>query len=282
MTTTKITDVRTSIARSSDGTEIAYHSLGHGPGLVIVGGVLSQGSDYMALANALSGAFQVHVIERRGRPGSGPQRPDHGLDDECADLVAVSAATGSTAVFGHSFGGLVTLETVRQSPIFDEVFVYEPGVPLRGQLSPDWLDDYQRRLEQGDRRGAFARMVKGAGAAPAPIAAMPLGWVKVALLIGIRGEKWAAMDRLLEANLVEHRIQAALDSPNVERYSTITAHTTLLGGAKSLSSLGGPLLYEIATAIPNSQVEILSGHGHLAPQDHPEPVASAILSHRSN
>ena len=135
---------------------IAYHSLGSGPGLVVVGGVLSAGSDYMALADALAGGFEVHVMERRARPGSGPQRPDHSLDDECADLAAVTAATGSASVFGHSFGGLVVLETARRQPIFDEVFVYEPGVPIRGQLRADWLDDYQRRLEDGDRRGAFA------------------------------------------------------------------------------------------------------------------------------
>ena len=46
MTTTEITDARTSTASSSDGTENAYHSIGAGPGLVIVGGVLSARSDW--------------------------------------------------------------------------------------------------------------------------------------------------------------------------------------------------------------------------------------------
>jgi hypothetical protein len=76
--------------RSDDGTVIAYHSVGDGPGLVVVGGVLSAGDDYMALAGALAGEFEVHVMERRGRPGSGPQRQGHSLDDECADLAAVA------------------------------------------------------------------------------------------------------------------------------------------------------------------------------------------------
>ncbi len=62
----------TSTVRSDDGTVIAYHSVGHGPGLVVVGGVLSAGHDYMALAGALAGEFEVHVMERRGGPGSGP------------------------------------------------------------------------------------------------------------------------------------------------------------------------------------------------------------------
>jgi predicted alpha/beta superfamily hydrolase len=38
------------------------------------------------------------------------------------------------AAFGHSFGGLVVLETARRQPVFREVFVYEPGVPIRARL----------------------------------------------------------------------------------------------------------------------------------------------------
>lgn len=37
---------------SKDGTAIAYHSVGRDPGLVIVGGVLSDGTDYLELAEA--------------------------------------------------------------------------------------------------------------------------------------------------------------------------------------------------------------------------------------
>ena len=281
MTPVGIRDGRTSTVRSVDGTVIAFHSLGHGPGLVVVGGVLSEGSDYMALADALGGGFEVHIMERRARPGSGPQRPDHSLDDECADLAAVTAATGSASVFGHSFGGLVALETARRQPIFDEVFVYEPGVPIRGQLRAEWLDDYQRRLEHGDRRGAFAHMVKSAGFAPAPLAIMPVWYVRLVLRVAIRGQKWATMDRLLEANLVEHRLQATLDAPSPERFSTITARTILLGGAKSPESISGPLLDEIAAAIPDSVVELLPGIGHLAPQDQPDRVASAVLANQA-
>ncbi len=176
-------------------------------------------------------------MERRGRPGSGPQHADHGIEDECADLAAVAAATGSTAAFGHSFGGLVVLETARRRPVFDQLFVYDPGVPLRGQIAAGWLDGYQRLLDSGDRRGAFAWMVKNAGVAPGPIGSMPLRSVRLVLHLVMRGSKWSRMDRLLDANLVEHRLQAALDAPSPDRFSTITAHTILLGGAKSPETL---------------------------------------------
>ena len=113
-------------------------------------------------------------------------------------------------------------ETTRQQPIVDHLFVYEPGVPIRGQLRTDWLDDYQRRLERGDRRGAFASMAKGAGFAPKVIEAMPVWFIRLGLRIALRGHQWATTDNLLEVNLVEHRLLAGVDAPGPERFSTIT------------------------------------------------------------
>jgi pimeloyl-ACP methyl ester carboxylesterase len=278
MSTVETAAVRSGSATSEDGTTIAFHSLGHGPGLVIVGGVLSSAIDYFPMASALAGHYEVHVIERRGRPGSGSQRIDHGIGNECDDLVAVADATGSTAAFGHSFGGLVVLETARRQLIFDELFVYDPGIPLRGQIRASWLDGYQQLLERGDRRGAFAWMVKNAGFAPRPIGSMPLWLVRCLLRLAIRGSKWDRMDPLLEANLVEHRLQAELDAPSLDRFSEISVPTVLLGGAKSPAGIGGRLIDELAEAIPHATVAMLRGLGHAAPEDAPQRVAAAMLA----
>jgi pimeloyl-ACP methyl ester carboxylesterase len=269
-----------SSAVSADDTPIGYSSLGEGPGLIIVGGVLSSGSDYLALARLLAQDFEVHVMDRRGRPSSGPQRQDHSIDDECADLIAVAKSSGATAVFGHSFGGLVALETTRRQPVFDQLFLYEPGVPLRGQFRLDWLDGYQRRLEAGDRRGAFAWMVKHNGFAPRPLAIMPLSYVRAVLRLAVRSRQWASMNPLLEANLVEHRILAALDSPSAERFSTLTARTLLMGGTKSPTVISQQLVTELAEVIPDATAAILPGLDHLAPQLQPSRIATAILASR--
>ena len=61
-------------------------------------------------------------------------------------------------------------------------------------------------------------------------------------------------------------------------FFTITGRTVLIGGAKSPDSISGPLLQEIAAAIPSSEVVILPGIGHLAPQDHPDRIASVVLN----
>ncbi len=268
--------VRAGSAVSADGTSIGYSSLGAGPGLIIVGGVLSTGSSYLPLARILAENFEVHLMDRRGRGSSGSQRPSHCIEDECADLTAVASRTGATAVFGHSFGGLVALETARRQPIFDQLFVYEPGVPIRGRFPFNWLDGYQRLLKSGDRRGAFAWMVKHNGFAPPPLAVMPLWCTRVMLRLAIRGREWDPMNRLLEANLVEHRIEAALDRPDVERFSTITARTVLMGGTKSPAFISQQLVTELAAVIPNATVAILAGLDHLAAQQQPSQIATTI------
>jgi pimeloyl-ACP methyl ester carboxylesterase len=269
---------RVSCATSSDGTEIGYCSLGEGRGLIIVGGALTSCSAYLPLARRLAGAFEVHVMDRRGRPRSGPQRPGHSIEYECADLAAVAEATGATAVFGHSFGGLVALETARRHERFDLLYVYEPGVPVDQRFDFSWVDGYEKLLQRGDPRGAFALMVKHAGFAPRFLAAMPLWFVRALLSLAIRGQRWHSMELLLQANLVEHRILAALDAPTPHRFSAITARTILMGGTKSPSFISRQLLAELNDVIPESTVQVLPGLGHAAPEHQPHQIAPAILA----
>lgn len=270
--------LRVGSAASADGTEIGYCSLGEGPGLIIVGGVLSDGSTYLPLAQRLAGRFEVHLVDRRGRPRSGPQQSGHSIEHECADLIAVAEVTGATAVFGHSFGGLVALETARRRPEFELMYVYEPGVPVGGSFDFSWLDGYERLLQHGDRRGAFAWMVKHAGFAPRVLAAMPLWYVRAVLRLAVRGRRWQTMEPLLDANLLEHRISAALDAPTLHRFAAIRARTVLMGGTKSPGFISRQLLAELGDVIPDSRLVLLPGLGHTAPADRPDAIVKTILA----
>jgi pimeloyl-ACP methyl ester carboxylesterase len=272
---------RTGSASSADGTTITYLSVGDGPGLVLVGGVLSSAPTYLPLAETLAEHFTVHVMNRRGRPPSGPQRPGHSIDNESVDLVAVAMATQARAAFGHSFGGLVVLETARHHGVFDELYVYEPAVSIGGSVDTAWLDGYGHLLQRGDRRGAFAWMVKNAGFAPRALSAMPLWYVKGVLRLAIRGPRWRSMEGLLEANLTEQRIVAALDAPDADRFSTLDAPTHLFGGAKSPDVLSRRLLGDLAEVIPRADVQVLPGLRHPAPENQPSSLAKAILARRA-
>lgn len=273
------TDGRPRTATSADGTRIAYVSLGAGPGVIIFGGTLSSAAEYMPLASELADEFEVHVVNRRGRPGSGEMRPGHGLGEECSDLIAVAASTGARAVLGHSFGGLVALEAARKCQAFDRIVAYEPGVPLRGELRLDWLPRYEQLLGLGKRREAFAWMVTRNGFAPRLVSALPAPALANLMRLGLRGERWATLDRLLEANVIEHQILVEIDAPDASRFAEVSTPTLLLGGALSPPALAAALLPELAAAIPLASARLLSGLGHTAPQGNPGKVAVAARAH---
>jgi pimeloyl-ACP methyl ester carboxylesterase len=79
-----VSDLRASTVAATDGTPIGVHSTGDGPDLLVVGGVLTAGLSYVTLAGQLAGSHRVHLLDRRGRGLSGPQRRDHSIDDECS------------------------------------------------------------------------------------------------------------------------------------------------------------------------------------------------------
>jgi len=95
-----------------------------------MGGSLGRSDDYVPLARTLARSFAVHLVDRRGRGESGEQRPHYGMDVECADLLAVVAATEARFAFGHSYGGLVCLETAQRAPVLSAIATYEPGISV--------------------------------------------------------------------------------------------------------------------------------------------------------
>src|ERR1700731_32508 len=105
------TSITHSSVISKDGTVISYKSTGEGPGVIVLHGALSSSDDFSHFAQELADSFTVHVIDRRGRGMSGPQGNEYSIRKECEDITVVQEATGAAFLFGHSFGGLVALET---------------------------------------------------------------------------------------------------------------------------------------------------------------------------
>jgi pimeloyl-ACP methyl ester carboxylesterase len=244
--------------------------------VVVVGGALRTSRDYLPLAAVLARRFEVHVLDRRGRGASGPQSDDHDLQTECDDLVAVQEQVGATAVFGHSFGGLVVLETAARTGASVPLAVYEPGMSLAGSLPTSWLPGYRERLARGDTRGAFAHFVQGAGHAPAVVASMPTWYLRAVLRVVVRGPRWRSIEPLLGTNLREHEALLQV-ADGLSRYASITAPVLLLGGADSPRFSTDPLR-ALHGVLRESTVELLPGLDHNAPDGKaPVPVAERVL-----
>jgi pimeloyl-ACP methyl ester carboxylesterase len=264
-----------STVESTDGTRIAMRSLGTGEGVIVVGGALRRGDDYLSFARGLADAFRVHVVDRRGRGESGPLGGQYSMSRECEDLAAVAADTGATRVFGHSYGGLVALQGAARGSAFSHVVVYEPAVSVDGSIPVEWLSVYERLLAVGDARSAFAHFVRGAGHG-GPLTRLPTWYVRLVLRLVVRGSRWQAMEPLLGANLAEHREVARLDG--LDGYEAVAARVLLLAGSRS-PRLQTHALQRLEEKLPHAALEIMDGLDHLAPDEKaPQMVAARVLA----
>lgn len=245
---------------------IDYQTTGAGPGLIVVGGALRVAEDYAPLASALARSFTVHVVERR-------HGPDYSLATEVADLRAVQAATGARLAFGHSYGGLIVLETARTAEVFDRVAVYEPGVPV-APVPTAWMAPYRERLAADDPYGAFVHFIRGSGGAPPFVAKLPHWYLRLALRVGFRGASWQRMRPLLAANLAEHE-QVAAHQGALPGFAAVTAAVLLLCGSRTRPATRAEFDALRAT-LPHAVLDTLPKLDHFGP----EGKSAAVVADR--
>jgi pimeloyl-ACP methyl ester carboxylesterase len=117
--------------------------------------MLSVAADFGTFSNALAETFTVHTIERRGRGRSSPQDAGYCMAIEREDACALQKHTRAAYLFGHSYGGLIALETARNNAFVKKVAIYEPGLSVNGSIPTTWAPRYERLLAQNKRLDAF-------------------------------------------------------------------------------------------------------------------------------
>lgn len=262
--------------RSADGTAVGFEVTGSGPGLVIVHGTLRAGRHYRNLAAALAGDFTVHTVDRRGRGASGPQGSAYGIDREREDLLAVIDHTEARFVFGHSYGGLVALETAlrRPAPPITRLAVYEPAISVNGGISADWLPELDRAVADGRTADGVASVISGLELA-GPLGHVPLRLQKVLVRVIMRGEFADDMRDLLPTVHAEVATATGLDSSGA-RYSDVTTDTLLMAGERGPGYLRN-VVETLNAFIPRSELSVLPKLAHNAPDlDAPDTVAAEL------
>jgi pimeloyl-ACP methyl ester carboxylesterase len=261
--------------RSKDGTPISYLSIGAGPAVLVIPGVLSVAADYAAFARALAEQFTVHTIERRGRGASGPQGEDYSIVKECEDVLALRAETGASLLVGHSYGGLVALEVARKSTAFTKIAVYEPGVSIDGSMPTRRMPTYEKKLAEHKDLDALVEFTLAD--APAPLSKTPpwlmkLGW----RLLFLRYPQSRQMLGLLQPNVREWREIARLDS-SYEHYREIEALVLFIYGGKSKSTAVTLAMERLAEVLPHSETKEFPKLDHFGiERTAPREVARAV------
>lgn len=247
---------------SADGTSIAYEQRGEGPPLILVHGGSSP-QYWEPIVPRFSDDFRVVIPHRRG-VGASEDTDEYSLEQGSQDVRAViDAVDGDPVLFGHSFGGLLAIETARSASI-RKLIAYEPAVLVGEYREQATLaEQMQARIDDGNRREAmkyYVREVMHGG----DIKDLD-GWL----------DEWPPWPDIvgLTENIV--RINRAIEEYRLPDSLDIDTPALLLTGTE-----GPPHLKDgiraVHEALPNSRLLEFEDVGHGGPTEAPDRVTSEV------
>lgn len=248
---------------SQDGTSVAFEKIGHGPALVIVGGVLGDHTQQAGLAQLLASDFTVYNVDRRGHGESGFMAP-YAVEREVEDLDAVlTEAGGSAFVYGTSGPGVLCMEAAARglSPKMKKLAVWEPPYILEGsrpRVPADYKEQLEKLLVEGRRGDMVELFFTQAVGMPAEFVA------------GMRQSPfWAAQEAFALTLVYDATLMNNYALPK-ERLAYIGVKTLVIDGGTSpwLSQAADA----VAAAILHAQRSTIAGQPHNVADEAMAPV----------
>jgi len=247
---------------SADGTSIAYEQYGEGSPLILIHGGSSP-QYWKPIVPRFADDYTVIVPHRRGTGESGDTEAynlERGVKDICA---VIEVADGMPALFGHSFGGLLAIETARVASV-EKLIAYEPAVLVGAYRDEAELaSQMQARIDDGDRQQAMKYYISEVmhGGEIDDLDAWLAQWAPWPDIIEL-AENIARINRVIE----QYRLPESLD---------IDAPTLLLTGTE-----GPPHLRDgiraVEKALSDNQFVEFDGVGHGGPSEAPDRVTSEV------
>lgn len=245
------------LARSKDGTPIAYWVTGAGPPLVLVHGTSTDHTRWGPSLGRLAQHFTVYAMDRRGRGHSG-DGPAYAVEREYEDVAAViQPAGGPVDVLAHSFGAICALGAARMAPV-RRLVLYEPPIPLGVRIAEDHVrEKVTAQLAAGDHEGVIMTFLGEVLRVPLGILnAMPSSPAWPALV--------AAAPTVVREMDVERRVHF-----EPADFADFTIPTLLLAGTDSPEFLKRATA-AVHAALPSSRLRELPGQAHAAMSTAPD------------
>src|SRR6056297_1981463 len=247
---------------SEDGTSIAFERHGEGPPLILLHGGSSP-QYWKPIVPRFADDYTVIVPHRRGVGESGDSA-EYNLDRGVEDVRAViDAVNGTPILFGHSFGGLLAIETARTA-LVEKLVAYEPAVLVGEYREQASLASQMRaRINDGNRRQAmkfYIREVMHGG----DIENLD-GWLA----------EWPPWPDIVALTENVARINRAIEQYRLPESLEVNAPALLLTGTE-----GPPHLKDgirtVDEALSNSQFVEFEGVGHGGPTEAPDRVTAEV------
>jgi pimeloyl-ACP methyl ester carboxylesterase len=239
-------------ATSADGAPIAFHQVGEGIPVVILGGAFSTAEAGAPLAAALAAAgLRGVTVDRRARGNSGDTAP-YLPAREAEDLAAViDAIGGEAAVIGHSSGAVLALFAAAQGVPMRHVFLSEP--PFRfgdGEPSPDLPERLQSLVDDGHADEAVVLFQRDAVGLPDPV------------IEQIRSSPmFAALVPLAQSTVYDALLTRAVSTPSAAMIG-VTVPVTILRGEPTFPMLVAAA-DRLAALMPHAELVVVpESHDH--------------------
>lgn len=251
------------LVTSPDGTRIAVRRAGAGPALLLVHGTTADHTRWAGVAEDLAQRFTVHVMDRRGRGGSG-DGAEYSLAREGEDVAAVvDAIGGPVALLGHSYGALCCLQAVFRTRSVDRLIVYEP--PIFDPPPSALLSRLHALVEQDRREDALLTFFR-------EVVRVPESHIATMQADPAWGGRVAAAHTVVR----EIRVTPA-ESFDAARLRKLDTPALLLVGGES------PLFFQEAirllhATLPNSTVHEIPGQQHVAMDTAPDEFIGIVES----
>ncbi|MEU4420897.1 alpha/beta hydrolase [Actinoplanes sp. NPDC024001] len=258
---------------AADGAEIVLHSLGTGPGIIVVhGGGVTFGI-YRRLAVRLADRFTVHLYNRRGRGDAAARAEPYDGEQDLDDLAALLAYTGAGNVVGHSGGGFIALRAAARRLPITRLALYDPAVAVNGLTPAAWLPAARQAADAGDLPRAMALTTAGINTHSAA-SRLPLTLQIGVIKLFLRTPIGRMMGELLPTTLDEAALIHDHDGPP-EQWSGVEAEVLLACGA------AGPPYYRpsieaLAAVMPHARTLVVPRAGHDALARAPQHLVDAL------
>ncbi|MDI6104045.1 alpha/beta hydrolase [Actinoplanes sp. NEAU-A12] len=260
---------------AADGADIVLHSIGIGPGIVVVhgGGVTIE--TYRRLAIRLADRFTVHLYNRRGRADAAARAEPYDGEQDIDDLAALLAHTGARDVIGHSGGGFIALRAAARRLPISRLALYDPAVQVDGLTPTAWLPGAREAARAGDIARAMALTSAGINTHSAA-SRLPLGLQVAICRLFLRTPIGRAMGELLPTTLDESALIHRHDGPP-EQWAGVDAAVLLACGAD------GPPYYPptneaLARVMPHARTLLVPRAGHDALNRAPRHLVDALAA----
>jgi pimeloyl-ACP methyl ester carboxylesterase len=227
---------------SADGTPIAYRASGSGDPIVFVHGVATSGADWTFVQPFLCDRFTVVAMDRRGRGASG-DGPEHAIEREAEDVLAVLDEVGAELLVGHSYGALCSILAVQRTDRLRRLVLYEPPIGV----TEDRAHALEELVSSGDLDAALDAFLRGAGTPDDQMEAIRSSPAWPVLL-----DAMPALPRELHAASAWRSPAGPIEVPMLHLLGAETDSPSYLDG-----------LGELLAAFPDLRREYLAGQRHI-------------------